>query len=103
MAESKAALVRQLKERGLPVPKGAKVAELQHRLKHWKSPNGYLMRLALPVKKGTLAELFTPEQVYWVPDSEFANALAKTQVIYIMSRALTPPSGVIVLDVPNDF
>ena len=51
MAESKAALVRQLKERGLPVPKGAKVAELQHRLKHWKSPNGYLMRLALPVSR----------------------------------------------------
>ncbi len=77
MSESKAALVRQLKERGLPVPKGAKVADLKHRLKHWKSPNGLLMRLGLPVKKGTLAEMLQPEKVYWVPDSDFAAALLK--------------------------
>jgi hypothetical protein len=92
-----------LKERGLPVPKGAKVAELQHRLKHWNSPKGFLMRLALPVKKGTLAEMLTPEQVYWVPDSEFANALAKTQVVYIMDRTVEVPKDAQVLEVPHDF
>ena len=87
----------------MPVPKGAKVADLQHRLKHWNSPNGYLMRLALPVKQGSLAEMLQPEKVYWVPDSEFANALAKTQVVYIMDRALEVPKGVQVLEVPHDF
>tara|TARA_A100001201_G_scaffold112784_1_gene96609 strand:- start:90 stop:401 length:312 start_codon:yes stop_codon:yes gene_type:complete len=103
MSESKAALVRQLKERGLPVPKGAKVADLKHRLKHWKSPNGLLIRLGLPVKKGTLAEMLQPEKVYWVPDSDFAVALLKTQVIYVLTRQTTPPEEAIILDVPIDF
>ena len=92
-----------MKERGLPVPKGAKVAELQHRLKHWKSPNGYLMRLGLPVKKDSLAKLLEPEQLYWVPDSEFAAALVKTQVIYTLGRDMQVPPSAVLLDVPHDF
>lgn len=85
------------------MPKNAKVDDLKHRLKHWRSSEGYLMRLALPSKKGTLAELLEPSKVYWIPDSEFAEALAKTQVIYIMGRENNPPATVTMLDVPNDF
>jgi len=103
MSESKAALVRQLKERGLPVPKGAKVADLKHRLEHWKGGKGYLMRLALPVPKGSIASVFEQGKLYWVPNSLYAEKLAKTRVVYIVGMELEPPATVTMLDVPIDF
>lgn len=103
MAESKASLVGQLKERGLPVPKGATVAELKHRLEHWKGGKGYLMRLALTPKEGTLATMLKQGEIYWVPNSDFAEQLAKTRVVYILGMELEPPASATVLDVPKDF
>ena len=103
MTESKAALVRLLKERGLPVPKGAKVADLKHRLKHWKGGKGYLMRLALPVPKDSIASVLEHGKMYWVPNSDYAEQLAKTRVVYIVGMEMEPPASVIPLDVPIDF
>ena len=42
---SKASLVKSLHAKGIPVPEGAVVADLQHRLKYWKSGGGYNVRL----------------------------------------------------------
>jgi hypothetical protein len=103
LAESKAALVRQLKERGVPVPKGAKVSDLQHRLKHWKGGKGYLMRLALTPKKDSLAAVLEQGKLYWVPNSTYAEQLAKTRVVYIVGMESEPPASVVALDVPIDF
>ena len=103
MAESKAALVRQLKERGLPVPKNAKVADLKHRLKHWKGGKGYLLRLALPVPNDSIASTLEYDKLYWVPNSEYAERLARTRAVFIVGMELEPPATVIPLDVPIDF
>jgi len=36
----RAKLVKQLNNKGISVPKGAKVADLRHRVEHWLSQNG---------------------------------------------------------------
>jgi len=103
LSDSKASLVRQLKERGLPVPKGATVGDLKHRLKHWKGGKGYLMRLALPPRSDSVAAMLEYGKVYWVPNSDFAEQMAKTKVVYIVGMELNPPTSVTVLDVPKGF
>ena len=35
--ETKASLVKKLKDAGIPVPKGADIKDMEHRLKHYKS------------------------------------------------------------------
>lgn len=106
MSESKASLVRQLKAKGVPVPKGATIKELKHRNKHWIGGNGLLMRLALPNnRKGSEhpVSLLENDKVYWCPNSAFARQIAESKIVYIMDSTPEPPAGAIFLDVPHDF
>lgn len=61
------------------------------------------MRLGLPVKGDSLANLMEPEKLYWVPDSDFAAALLNTQVVLALTRQTEVPTSAILLDVPHDF
>ena len=99
-------LKKQLKEKGIPIPKNATVAELEHRLKYWVDGNGYMFRLALPasrVGEGHPVQLLEQGQLYWIPNSEFAHIIANTKLVYLMGRTLNPPKECVVLDVPKDF
>ena len=71
---SKAALVKELKARGIPVPKGATVEELQHRLDVYLPGDGFLLRLARPAsrKPWNPVVLMEPNTTYWVANSTFA-------------------------------
>lgn len=98
-------LLKRLKKRGITAPMGAKVTELRHMAEHWIDEQGYLFRLALPPsrKPGTPAALLDFGSIYWVPNSEFARMIAKSQLVFIMGRAEKAPEGSITLDVPKDF
>ena len=42
--ETKASLVKKLNDANIPVPKGASIKEMEHRLKYYSSGLGYLVR-----------------------------------------------------------
>lgn len=102
----KSDLIKTLKDRGIPVPAKATVATLRHRAKHWRSGEGYLLRLALPTSRrpGSPAELLESfDTIYWVPDSRMAHLIAETNLVFIMGRAFDVPEHAVVIDVPEDF
>ena len=101
----KTKLIKQLKDSGITIPKGASVAELKHRATYWESGKGYLMRLALPTtrKPDSPATLLQQGVVYWIPNSAFARMIAETRLVFIMGRSETAPINAITLDVPKDF
>jgi hypothetical protein len=106
LSESKTSLVKKLRDLGIVPPKGTAVEDLKHMVKYWKSPNGYLFRLALPASRrpGSPAELLTTDSViHWVPDSDFAVMIAESNLVFIMGRSLEPPKDSVILDVPKDF
>ena len=103
---TKTTLIKKLKQKGIPIPKNATVAELEHRLKYWIDGNGYMFRLALPssrVGKGHPVQLLESGSIYWIPNSDFAHKIANTKLVYLMGRSLVPPKECVVLDVPKDF
>jgi len=103
---NKAQLVKQLKSKGIPVPKGATVDELKHRHDTWEGGKGYLFRLAIPAsRKGAdnPAHLLEFGSIYWVPNSRFARLIAETRLVFIMGRENEVPKGATLLDVPKDF
>ena len=105
MTESKASLIKSLKNKDIPVPKGATVAELRHRDTYWIDGNGYLFRLAVPTnrKAGHPVSLLENGVVFWVPNSEFAKMIANSNMVFLLGRALVPPSTAKILDLPKDF
>ena len=101
----KTKLLKQLKSKGITAPLGAKMTELRHMAEHWIDGQGYLFRLAIPPsrKPGNPANLLEFETLYWVPNSDFAHMIAKSQLVYIIGRSFIVPEGTVVLDVPKDF
>ena len=102
---NKTTLIKELKEKGIPIPKGTKVADLEHRLAHWKSGKGYLFRLAVPSSRAanTPAEALPDGEIYWIPDSDYAKLIADTNMVFLLGRVEQPPLGVTIIDVPKDF
>ncbi len=101
----KTKLIKQLKDSGITIPKGATVSDLRHRLTYWESGKGYLLRLALPSsrKPDSPATLLQQGIVYWIPNSEFARMIAKTKLVFMMGRSEEAPVNSTILDVPKDF
>lgn len=103
---NKAQLIKQLKSKDIPVPKGASVGELKHRLDTWEGGEGYLFRLAIPPSRKGMdnpAHLLEFGSVYWIPNSRFARLIAETRLVFIMGREYDVPKGATFLDVPKDF
>lgn len=104
---NKTTLKKQLKAKGIPFPKDATVAELEHRLEYWFGGKGYMFRLALPHSRmpdeSHPVRLLEFGNLYWIPNSDFAEIIAKTKMVFIMGRSIDPPSGSVVIDVPKDF
>jgi len=102
---SKAALVKELNRRGIPVPEGAKVADLEHRLEHWLSRNGWLVRLAKPASRAPQnpVTLIETKDTIWMPDSRMARMIVETKLVFVLGRCAEPPNDASILDVPRDF
>jgi len=104
---NKTTLKKQLKAKGIPFPKDGTVAELEHRLEYWLGGDGYMFRLAVPASRmkdeSHPVRLLEYGNMYWVPNSKYAEMIALTKMVWIMGRSLDPPKGSVVLDVPKDF
>ncbi len=103
--KSKAKIVRELHDAGIPVDADLTVKELEHRLEHWKSPNGWLLRRFRPVPNNYMhpAMMLNINETTWVPDSEFAEIIVSSKKVMIVGRSFKAPKGVAVLDVPKDL
>jgi hypothetical protein len=101
----KAKLVKALKQKGIPIPKDSKVAELRHRNEHWLTGVGWLLRLAKPSsrKPQSPATLLPDKNTYWLPDSRMAHDIVKTKLVFVMGRSALPPNGTNIIDVPKDY
>ena len=100
---SKASLVKELNDRGIPIPKGAKVADLQHRVDHWLT--GWVAfatgeaGFTCPSNPVTLIDTRTPFGF----DSRMARMVVASKLVFVMGRCAEPPNDVPTLDVPTDF
>lgn len=101
----RAKLVKQLHTKGIQIPEGATIADLQHRLEHWLSCNGWLVRLAKPKsrKPDSPLSLIPDTNTYWLPDSRMAREIIETKLVFVLGRTSSPPEGTLVIDVPKDF
>ena len=102
---SKAALVKELKARGIPVPKGATVEELQHRLDVYLPGDGFLLRLARPAsrKPWNPVVLMEPTTTYWVANSTFAQHIIESKLVFVLGREPQPLSDTTHLEIPKDY
>lgn len=98
-------LVKQLNKKGIPVPEGAKIADLRHRVEHWLSRNGWLVRLAKPSSRrpNSPLSLIPNDDTVWLPDSRMAKEIIETKLVFVLGRTPVAPNGVEVIDVPKDF
>jgi len=104
---TKASLVKKLKDAGIPVPEGADVKALEHRLKYWK-PNegGYNLSLFRgwggKYADHPIALLADRKAMYWLPASEMTDKILRTKLVKVMKRGL-PLNNAVVIDVPIDY
>ena len=74
---SKASLVKDLKKAQIDIPASAKIADMKHRLQHWKGGDGFLVRLLRKPNARYMLNhpvSFTGEhktKLYWLPNSEY--------------------------------
>jgi len=105
---SKAKLVAELKEKGIVVPEDATVADLKHRLKHYKSGMGYMLRIHRNAgnryAEHPLSLLDAPRTaLYWLPDSEMTDKILATRRVVVVGRVAKPSAKMVVIDVPSDY
>ena len=101
----KATLVKSLRNKGIPIPKGAKVSDLKHLDEHWLSPKGWLVRLARPSsrKPNHQVTLLPDKNTYWLPDSHMAHAIVESKLVFVLGRCEEPPNNVTSISVPKDY
>jgi N-glycosylase/DNA lyase len=96
--KSKAALVREMHDRGIPVPDGATVALLEERLASWISGKGWVLRRFKNHYEGHPVMRLPRDVAVWVPDSDFARDCVSSKKAMILGR-LDNPEGLIVIDI----
>ncbi len=105
---TKAAMASALKEKGIPLPESGEASDMEHRLRHWKSGRGYMVRLhrnaGARYKDHPLSLLTAPRKaLYWLPDSEMTEKILATRRVVVVGRANEPSNTMIVIDVPADY
>ncbi len=105
---SKAAMASALKEKGVPLPASGDTADMEHRLRHWKSGMGYMIRIHRNAGKQyadhPLSLLTAPRKaLYWLPDSDMTQRIIATRRVVVIGRAQEPSSNMVVIDVPSDY
>ena len=104
---SKAGLASSLKDKGIPLPVSGEASDMEHRLKHWKSGMGYMVRLHRNAggrfKDHPLSLLDSPRKaLYWLPDSEMADMILMTKLIVPVKRG-EPLNNAVMIGVPEGF
>jgi len=109
---TKAAMATALKEKGIPLPESGEAADMEHRLRYWKSFEdggfGYMIRLHRNAGKKfadhPLSLLDAPRKaLYWLPASEMTDKILATRRVVVVGRVAKPSSNMIVIDVPSDY
>lgn len=105
---TKAGMASALKEKGIPLPVSGEASDMEHRLRHWKSGMGYLVRLhrnaGARYKDHPLSLLVAPRKaLYWLPDSEMTDKILATRRVVVVGRSSEPSSNMVVIDVPADY
>ena len=105
---SKAKLAAELKEKGIAIPEGATVADMKHRLKHYKPEMGYMLRIhRIAGKKYAdhpLSLLTAPRKaLYWLPASDMTDRIVATKRVVVVGRVAKPSDSMVVIDVPSDY
>ena len=101
---TRANLTKKLRARSIPIPSDATISELQHRVDHWLSGPGYVIRLLRyprSKRREQIATNLMKKETYWVPNSDYAQNLLNSGIVFVMSRTDKPPSDATVLDIPT--
>ena len=105
---TKAAMASALKEKGIPLPESGEASDMEHRLRHWKSGMGYMIRIHRNAggryANHPLSLLDSPRKaLYWLPDSDMADKIIATRRVVVVGRVSEPSSNMVVIDVPSDY
>ena len=104
---TKAQLSKELKKLGIPIPSSSKIADMEHRLKHWKTGPGFLARLLrVPSTKfegHPITLLHDRSQLYWLPNSSMAREMMESKILLVVDRTEKPSNNAVVIDVPYDY
>lgn len=100
--KSKSALVREMHDRGIPVPEKATVALLEERLATWISGNGWILRRFKNHDKSHPVMRLPRNVAVWVPDSDFAHQCVSSKRVLVLGR-MDNPDGLIVIDINEDY
>ena len=109
---TKAAMAAALKEKGIPLPESGEAADMEHRLRYWKSFDeggfGFMIRLHRNAGKKfadhPLSLLDAPRKaLYWLPASEMTDKIIATRRVVVVGRVAKPSTNMVVIDVPSDY
>ena len=105
---TKAQLVSRLKKADIPVPKTAKVEDMQHRLDHWHGGGGFIVRLlknpAHDKWEGHPVKLLKDKRIlYWIPKSDLATEILEAKIVMNLGLVAEPSNDAQVIDVPLDY
>jgi hypothetical protein len=103
---TKAGLAKELRKQGIPVPKDGKIADYEHRLKHWLPGPGWIVRLAKPSTRlpGHPVQLLKDTKtMYWIPNSEMAKEIIESKIVFVLQRTTEPLKDTVVIEIPTDY
>tara|TARA_R100000152_G_C6688930_1_gene121018 strand:+ start:412 stop:774 length:363 start_codon:yes stop_codon:yes gene_type:complete len=104
---TKAQLASRLKKLGIPTPKSAKLADMEHRLKYWLPGEGFHVRLLRnPTERFAnhpLSLLNKKDELYWLPNSEMAKKIVGSRFVLVLQRTSKPSKDATIVNVPSDY
>tara|TARA_R100000008_G_scaffold19749_4_gene10178 strand:+ start:12163 stop:12528 length:366 start_codon:yes stop_codon:yes gene_type:complete len=103
---TKSSLSSKLRKAGIPIPKTASIADMQHRLDHWIPGEGWLVRLlraSSRMPEHPISLLSDKDTMYWIPNSQMAKEIIESRLVLVVSRTAKPSNDATVVDVPRDY
>ena len=95
---SKASLVKELRDKGIPIPDKPTIENLTSRLS-WIGGKGWILRRFKPHPEPLHpANLLEHGVMTYVPNSVFAEKIVKSKKVMIVGRVMLPPDGMPILD-----
>jgi len=99
---NKAALVKELRDKQIPIPENPTIENLTSRLS-WLGGKGWIVRLFKPHPEPSHpANLLEQGVMTYVPNSRFAEKIVESQKVMIVARTAMPWDGLAILDLPAE-
>jgi hypothetical protein len=97
---NKAALVKELRDKEIPIPKNPTIENLTKRLS-WLGGKGFVFR-RFKVHPDPLHPCMTLEQnvLTYVPNSRFAERIVRSKKVMVVARTPMPWDGLAIVDPP---